>query len=80
MKINHDYMLDYMFISSLYVNNRLWREGYTMKKDTRPADVILEERRQRAIVYARRWHEKKKIAKYKRVIAEYETRQEANRG
>jgi hypothetical protein len=51
-----------------------------MKKDTRPADVILEERRQRAIVYARRWHEKKKIAKYKRVIAEYETRQEANRG
>lgn len=48
-----------------------------MKKDTRPAEVILEERRQRAIVYAQRWHEKKKIAKYKRVIAEYEARQES---
>lgn len=45
-------------------------------RDTRPAETVLEERRQRAIGYAKRWHERKKIAKYRRVIAEYEARQE----
>ena len=51
-----------------------------MKKDMRPAEVILEEKRKCAIIYTRRMYEKKKIAKYRRIIAEYEARQEARHG
>jgi putative heme iron utilization protein len=64
----------------LYDNRLIKREGYAMKKDMRPSEVIMEERRKCAVIYTKRMVEKKKIAKYKRVIAEYEARQESYNG
>ncbi|MHB1642843.1 MAG: hypothetical protein ACYDD9_06185 [Acidithiobacillus sp.] len=51
-----------------------------MKKDMRPAEIIIEERRKCAYIYRKRILEKKKIEKCRRTIEEYEAKMAARGG
>lgn len=50
------------------------------RRDKRPAEEILEEKRKCSLIYTRRCHENQKIARMRQLIAEYDALQEAKQG